>query len=178
MNWNRSFAQLIATFFLTVSWLPAQSAEEKTVDAIAAIEGVGQVYQIAPGKAIFLGGFAGTIFVEDGIGALNAGQIVCPGSMEIELEGGQQTGSGHCIITNAKGSRVFAKWDCEGVHTIGCKGNFELVGGTNEYSGISGKSEFVIRSALRNLVIDALRGEATEAFLGLAVWKNFTYRIP
>ena len=177
MNWNRCLALLIATFFLTVSWLPAQSAEEKTVDAIAAIEGVGQAYEIAPGKALFLGGFAGTIFVEDAIGALNAGQIVCPGTIEIELEGGQQSGSGHCIITNALGDRVFAKWDCEGVHTIGCKGNFELVGGTGEFNGISGKSEFVIRSAINNIVIDALRGEVTETVLGLAVWNQFTYKI-
>ena len=175
---RRCFAALIAAFFLTVSWLPSHAAEEKTVNAIAAIEGVGQAYQIAPDKAIFLGGFAGTIFVEDGVGALNAGQIVCPGSLEIELEGGQQTGSGHCIITNVQGDRVFARWDCEGVHTIGCKGNFEVVGGTNGYNGISGKGKFVIRSALRSLVIDALRGEATEAVLGLAVWQDFTYRIP
>lgn len=175
---RRCFAALIAAFFLTVSCSPSRAAEEKTVNAIAAIEGVGQAYQIAPGKAIFLGGFAGTIFVEDGAGALNAGQIVCPGSLEIELESGQQTGSGHCIITNDQGDRVFARWDCEGVHTIGCKGNFEVVGGTDQFSGISGKGEFVIRSALRKLVVDALRGEATEAVLGLAVWKDFTYRIP
>ena len=175
---RRCFAALIAAFFLTVSWLPSHAAEEKTVNAIAAIEGVGQAYQIGPSKAIFLGGFAGTIFVEDGVGALNAGQIVCPGSLEIALESGQQTGSGHCIITNDQGDRVFANWDCEGVHTVGCKGNFEVVGGTDQFSGISGKGEFVVRSALRNLVIDALRGEATEAVLGLAVWKDFTYRIP
>ena len=175
---RRCLASLIAAFFLTVSWLPSHAAEEKTVNAIAAIEGVGQAYQIAPDIAVFLGGFAGTIFVEDGVGALNAGQIVCPGSLEIELEGGQQTGSGHCIITNDQGDRVFARWDCEGVHIIGCKGNFEVVGGTNGYYGISGKGEFVIRSALRSLVIDALGGEATEAFLGVAVWQDFTYRIP
>ncbi len=178
MNWNRCLALLIATIFSTASWLPSHAAEEKTVNAIAAIEGVGQAYQIAPDKAVFLGGFAGTIFVEDGAGALNAGQIVCPGSLEIALESGQQTGSGHCIITNDQGDRVFANWDCEGVHTVGCKGNFEVVGGTNQYNGISGKGKFVIRSALRKLVIDALRGEAAEAVLGLAVWQDFTYRIP
>ncbi len=178
MIWNRSLSYLVTIFFLASSSVPVHAAQEVTVNAIAAIEGVGQVYEIAPGKALFLGGFAGTIFVENAIGALNAAQIVCPGSLEVELEGGQQTGSGYCIITTAQGSRIFATWDCEGLHTIGCRGNFELVGGTNEFSGISGESEFLIRSAIRELVINALNGEVTEAVLGLATWNQFTYRIP
>ena len=178
MIWNRCLAYLVTAFFLACSCASVHAAQEETVDAIAAIEGVGQVYEIAPGRALFVGGFAGTIFVEDAVGALNAGKIVCPGSLEIELEGGQQTGSGHCIITAAQGERIFARWDCEGVHTIGCRGNFELVGGTDQFSGISGESEFLIRSAIRELAIDALRGEVTEAVLGLATWNQFTYRIP
>jgi len=178
MIWNRSFGYLVIALFLAGSFAPVHAAQEETVNAVAVIEGVGQVYEIAPGRALFLGGFAGTIFVEDAVGALNAGKIVCPGSLEIELEGAQQTGSGHCIITNAEGSRIFARWDCEGVHSIGCRGNFELVGGTGEFIGISGESEFVIRSAVRELTVDALRGEVTEAVLGLISWNQFTYRIP
>ena len=175
---NRIFGYLVTTIFLAGLCAPVHAAQEETVNAIAAVEGVGQVYEIAPGRALFLGGFAGNIFVENALGDLNAAQIVCPGSLELELEGGQQSGSGHCIITTTQGERIFARWDCEGVFTMGCGGNFELVGGTGEFSGISGESEFLIRSAIRELAINAMRGEVTDPVLGLATWNNFTYQIP
>jgi hypothetical protein len=166
------------TFLLAGTCISAQAAEEQTVNAIAAVEGVGQLYEIAPNRALFLGGFAGTIFVEDAVGALDAAQIVCPASLDVELPGGRQAGSGHCIITNAQGSRIFARWDCEGTHTVGCKGTFELVGGTDEFTGISGESEFLIRSAIHVFAITALGGEATEAVLALVTWPQFSYQIP
>jgi hypothetical protein len=156
----------------------AEAGEEKTVNAIATMEGVGQAFEVSPGRAWFLGAFAGVIFVEDGTGALNMGEIVCPGTLDLSVETLAQTGSGRCVITALDGDQVFAKWDCEGTHFVGCKGSFELIGGTGRFEGITGNSEFVFRSVMNDVVIDALNNQAAEAAVGIAVWHNLTYVIP
>lgn len=155
----------------------AQAEEKATVDAVAAVEGAGQVYEIGETKGLFLGGLAGTIFVDEGKGALNAGQVVCPGSLEIDLEDGAQKGSGRCILTMPNG-KIFAEWSCSGTHGVGCKGMFKLLSGTNRFRGVTGKSEFEIRGTSHELLIDALSGEANGSFLALIRWDKFTYRIP
>ena len=79
------------------------AAEERSATAIASWEGNGQVFQVAPDKAYFLGSLAGTIFVQDGDGTLNAGEVVCPGTFDISLSTREQAGRGHCIITALDG---------------------------------------------------------------------------
>lgn len=154
------------------------AGEEKTATAIASWEGNGQVFQVAPGQAFFLGSFAGTIFVEDGDGTLNAGEVVCPGTIDISLDTNGQKGRGHCIITALDGGQIFGKWACEGSHLVGCVGSFEITGGTGPFEGISGGSTFVTRSAISLIVVDALEQSVTESLLGIAVWQDLTYRIP
>lgn len=172
-----------ATFILALAALviliagSARAEEKVTVNAVASVEGVGQVYEIGEDKAVFLGGLAGVIFVDEGKGSLNAGEIVCPGSLEIDLKDGTQEGSGHCILTGTNG-RLFAKWSCSGTHGAGCSGKFELVSGTNRFHGVTGKSKFEIRGTSHKLMQDALRGEYTGSFLALVRWEDFTYRIP
>ena len=84
--------------------------EERSATAIASWEGNGQVFEVAPGQAFFIGSLAGTIFVQDGDGTLNAGQVVCPGTIDISLDTNRQTGRGHCIITALGGGQVFGRW--------------------------------------------------------------------
>ncbi len=154
------------------------AGEEKTATAIASWEGNGQVFQVGPEQAFFIGSLAGTIFVEDGDGTLNAGDVVCPGTFDISLDTLGQTGSGHCIITALDGGQVFGRWRCEGSHLDGCAGSFEITGGTGPFEGITGGSAFVARSAIALIVVDALDRSATESLLGIAVWQDLTYTIP
>lgn len=179
MNANR-ISRLIQTATACVMILtgPALAAEERTATAIASWEGVGRVFEVAPGQALFLGSFAGTMFVQHGDGAFNMAEVVCPGTFDIEIETRKQKGSGHCIITALDGDQVFGKWDCKGAHLVGCIGSFEIIGGTGRFAGISGGSEFVARSAIMRVVIDALQQSASEASKGIAVWQNLTYKIP
>jgi len=153
-------------------------AEEITTTAIASWEGIGQVFQVGPGQAFFLGTLAGTIFVVDGDGTLNAAGVVCPGTIDISLDTNKQTGRGHCIITALDGGQVFGKWACQGSHLVGCVGSFEITGGTGSFEGISGGSTLVVRSAIVLVVVDALERRATESLLGIAVWQDLTYTIP
>lgn len=157
---------------------PALAVEEITATAIASWEGIGRVFEVAPGQAFFLGSFSGTMFVQRGDGALNIAEVVCPGTLDIEIETKKQKGSGHCIITALDGDKVFGNWECEGAHLVGCIGSFEITGGTGRFAGISGGSEFLARSAIVRVVVDALQQSASEASKGIAVWQNLTYKIP
>lgn len=151
--------------------------EEMTVNAVASVAGAGQLYDVGNGQGLFLGGLAGTIFVDDGAGGFNASEIVCPGQIIINLEDGAQSGEGRCIIKSENG-QVFAKWNCKGNHLTGCKGEFELAGGTDWFKGISGKSGFELRGARQEMFLNSLTGDVQEEFLALISWRNFTYRVP
>ena len=56
--------------------------------------------------------------------------------------------------------------------------HFEINGGTGRFAGISGGSQFVARSAIARVVIDALQQSASEASKGIAIWQDLTYKIP
>ena len=179
MNGNRISRSIqVIVACVIVSTGSALAAEERTATAIASWEGIGRVFEVAPGQAFFLGSFAGTMFVQHGDGALNTAEVVCPGTFDIAIETGKQKGGGHCIITALDGSQVFGKWECDGAHLVGCIGSFEITGGTGRFAGISGGSKFVARSAIAQIVVDALRQSATEASKGIAIWQDLTYQIP
>lgn len=156
----------------------AVAAEEYQLQATATWQSKGSLYLIGENDALFVGGFGGIMFVNDGQGSLNAAQLTCPGMMEINLETKKSSGEGRCIITNAEGHRVFAKWSCEGVAMIGCKGDFALVAGTGPFQGISGGGEFVLRSALGSLTADLITGDVDSIGLGLAAWPKLTVKLP
>lgn len=160
---------------------PAWSAEEATVNALASWQGQGRLFRTGERQALFVGGFVGVLFVENDQGQLNAAHILCPGSLDVDLDGGTQTGSGRCIVTTRSGDRVFARWTCTGTHFVGCAGKFTLTGGTGRFQGITGESDFVVKSAMHDLARNpaGLSGdEIREVAAGLAVWPALRYRIP
>ena len=154
------------------------AAEEKTVRAMASIQGQGRVFDAGPEQEWLLGSFSGVMFVEDAQGALDAGQIVCPGTVELDLRSGKQKAEGRCVITGSKGDRVYARWACEGVHTVGCKGKFTLTGGTGAAQGITGEGDFTIRSAGGESSRRSGAESVEELAAGLVVWPALHYRIP
>lgn len=170
---------LLGLFFVAAAPLhSAIAAEEFKLQASAVWQSKGSVYLIGENEALFVGGFNGIMFANDGQGNLNAAQLVCPGMMDINLQNGETSGQGRCIITNAEGHRVFAKWQCDGIATQGCKGDFELLAGTGPFQGVSGGGEFVLRSAIGKLTADLISGDVDSIGLGLAAWPNLTVKLP
>ena len=155
-----------------------RAAEEVTVEALATYQSYGRVFLVAENEALFVGGFKGIMFVENGRGALNTATIICPGTMEINFDDGRAAGEGRCIITALEGDRVFAKWQCSGLALIGCKGRFDLTAGTGRFQGITGGGEFMLRTAIAKFARDMSEDNAEGIGLGLAMWPNLKYRLP
>ena len=169
-----SFVLLLAVF-ITVA--PA-SAEEITVEATATWESKGSLYLTGENQGIFVGGFSGIMFAQDGKGALNVATLVCPGMMDIDFATDKMSGGGRCIITGAGGARVFAKWRCAGFAGVGCMGKFDLTAGTGRFQGVTGGGDFVLRTAIGTIRADLNSGEVTSIGLGLAVWPKLVLKLP
>ncbi|MDF1551691.1 MAG: hypothetical protein P1P84_01455 [Deferrisomatales bacterium] len=153
-------------------------AEERTVGAMSPWEASGEVFRIGPDRAQFMGKFEGILYVEKAEGQLDAALLLCPGVQTVDLGTGATQGTGHCIITSARGDQVFAEWSCSGTTGKGCLGEMRLTGGTGPFEGITGSGELAVRTALSQLTADRRSGEVVSHAAGLAVWPKLTYRIP
>jgi hypothetical protein len=153
------------------------SAEEGGVKAIAPWKGQGYAFPIGNDRVYMVAVFSGTIFVDDGKGPLHAGSIVCPATMEGDLNTMTKTGQGHCILTNEDGDRVFAHFTCTG-DPEGCRGPFTLDGGTGRFEGITGEGEMVSQIQTRTITTVVGYESARQVTEGIAVWPKLSYRIP
>ncbi len=167
-----------SAMLLAMAAFPAAAAEERKAEALSAWEGAGQFIQTGEKQALFVGSFQGILFITDMQGSLDAGKLTCPAMLELDLEKGSQKGEGRCVVTNPEGDKVFAKWNCEGVHLAGCIGEFNITGGTGKLKGITGKSQFLARSAISVLAKQAGSDTVEEAAAGILMLKDLTYKIP
>jgi hypothetical protein len=167
-------------FALFLAALPptALAAEEGTVRATSSWVAEGRYFEIKEEQALFVGAFAGVMYVETKQGAMDAAQILCPGMVEISLTDGKQSGEGRCIITTRSGDKVYATWRCAGNHGTGCTGTFTLTGGTGRFKGITGNSTFEVRSQLVALAAKPGEESVQGSAAGVAVWPALTYKIP
>jgi hypothetical protein len=156
----------------------AVAAEEGAASALATWAGQGRLFQTGEKQALFVGAFQGVLFIENGQGILHAARILCPGSMDVDLGTGDQKGEGRCIVTGRSGDRLFARWTCAGPHLRGCNGKFTLTGGTGKFLGITGESEFVVKTVVQEISPGSGPVDIKEAMGGLAVWPELRYRIP
>jgi hypothetical protein len=151
--------------------------EQQSVDAFAAWQGRGQVYQTGPEAATFVGAFSGRLYLESGQGPLDAGYLTCPGMVEISLRDGSQDAQGRCTITAEDGARVFAEWRCSGRHLTGCDGEFTLTGGSGRLEGIKGGGPMVVRSGLSEIVVGLPGNMVQEAAGGVVIWRGLRYSL-
>jgi hypothetical protein len=156
----------------------AYAAEEGTARATASWLAKGRYFQVQEDLALFVGAFAGSLYVETKQGAMDAAQLLCPGMIEINLNDGTQSGEGRCLITARDGAKVYAVWRCAGEHGSGCAGTFTLSGGTGRFKGITGQSDFEVRSELAELASTAGEQSIEGTASGVAVWPALTYKIP
>ena len=164
---------------VAASLLPglAVAAEEGEVRMMSPWESAGQVFRTGEDQILFLGVAEGIVYIEDGEGALDSALLVCPGTREIAVESGVSTAQGRCILTSSTGDQVFASYQCKG-DAGGCKGEFELDGGTGGFAGITGSGEIHVRTALAAMAVDKATGTTVSGAAGLAVWPKLTYKIP
>jgi hypothetical protein len=168
----------VSVLLLVVLVALTSAAEEGTVRATASWVAEGRYFEVKDDQALFVGAFAGVMYVETKQGAMDAAKMLCPAMVEISLVDGQQSGQGRCIIMGRDNHKVYAMWRCAGEHFAGCKGTFTLIGGTGRFKGITGQSDFEVRSQLSELATrpgeESVQGSAS----GVAVWPALTYKIP
>ena len=149
-----------------------------TLSATASWRGLGQVFDLGGNQVLFVGAFAGTIFLDAGSGTLDASGFVCPGTFEIDTADGTQTGEGKCIITGRDGDRLFARWDCVGRPLDGCRGGFHIFGGSGRFASAKGDSQILVRGTVPAFDLDA-EGPALQEFAqGLAFWPELVIELP
>jgi hypothetical protein len=152
-------------------------AEQREVKAMAPWEGDGFAFPIGDDRVYMVAVYTGIMFVEDGQGALHAGSLVCPATVEADLKTMTKSGTGHCIITNTEGERVFAKFSCTG-DLEGCQGPFTITGGTGKFTGITGEGEMISKMQTRQLLVVEGFESARQHGEGIATWPRITYSIP
>lgn len=176
---NTGTKALVAIFVASLISHAAVAAEQQTINAFAIWEGQGVIYETGVNMGTFVGSIAGRFFIETDRGPLDAGRIVCPVMLDINLLNAMQNGRGKCTITAEDGAQVFGDWSCHGVHLIGCDGEMTLTGGTGRLAGTSGSGEIRIRSTVRRVAKTASsKGSATEFARGILLLHRFTYTLP
>jgi hypothetical protein len=169
-------ALVVAVLGSVVAGSAAQAQEEQSIKAFAAWQGRGQMYETGPDRATFVGSLAGIIFVETDKGPLDAGYMICPAFLDVNVKDGTQEGKGRCTISAKDGSRAYAELSCKGVHLVGCDGEFTFTGGTDRFEGLTGGGPITIRSGIQDFVVS---GENTvhESAGGIIIWPKLTYKL-
>lgn len=175
-NLKRAAAALVAVCAGILVPGLAAADQEQTVKAFAAWQGRGQIYETGPNRATFVGSFSGMIFVETDKGPLDAGFMICPAIVDVDLSSGKQESKGRCTISAKDGARAYGDIACKGVHLVGCDGEFTFTGGTDRFAGISGGGPITIRSGLQEF---AAGGGNTiqESAAGIIIWPQLTYKL-
>lgn len=174
----------LKTAALLMGWLcglvfacaAARAEDEQSIKAFAAWQGRGQIFETGPNRQTFVGSFTGMIFVETDKGPLDAGYMVCPAFLDVNVTDGTQEGKGRCTISAKDGSRAYADISCKGVHLVGCDGQFTFTGGTDRFEGLTGGGPIIIRSGLQDA---AMGGGNTvqESAGGIIIWPKLTYKL-
>jgi hypothetical protein len=176
---SRIFSILMAgTVAISVAYgLPAHAQDPDALRAVAVFEGEGMLFQLEHPHVYFVGGYVGIMVVGNENEALNAATMVCPATIETNLETGDQSGHGRCILTDKDDNKVFAKWTCNGT-PLDCKGAFTFTGGTGRFKGISGVNEFFVKTDVLDFKKTGEPGMVKKTGAGEAVWPQITYQLP
>ena len=183
MSVKRLFPSMVLISVLSLnnigcSVLPESAqAEDQKLKGVAAWQGQGMLFQMEGKQTHFVGAFVGVMVVGNDKEPLEAAKMVCPATIETNLETGDETGHGRCILTDKNHNKVFAKWNCDGNPTK-CKGRFIFTGGTGKYKGISGNNEFVVKTDMMALKVTEEEGLVQQAAAGEAVWPHIQYQLP
>lgn len=175
-NFMRAALGFAILFGAALASAPASAQEEQTLKAFASWQGRGQIFETGPERSTFVGSFTGMIFVETEKGPLDAGFMVCPAIVDVNVTDGTQEGKGRCTITAKDGSRAYSEIACKGVNMVGCDGTFTFTGGTDRFEGITGGGPIIIRSGLQDEATSA-GNTIQESAGGIIIWPKLTYTL-
>ncbi|MDH3690856.1 MAG: hypothetical protein OEU36_15520 [Gammaproteobacteria bacterium] len=183
MSFKRVFPNLVLISVLSLftfgfAVLPESAqAEDQKLKGVAAWEGQGMLFQMEGKQAHFVGAFVGVLVVGNDKEPLEAAKMVCPATVETDLETGNETGHGRCILTDKDNNKIFAKWNCDG-NPANCKGRFIFTGGTGKFKGISGDNEFFVNTDVMALKVTGEGDLVQQAAAGEAIWPHIQYQLP
>lgn len=155
---------------------PVSADEEQSVKAFSSWQGRGQIFETGPNRMTFVGAFSGMIYVETQKGPLDAGYMICPAYVDVNVTDGTQEAKGRCTISAKDGARVYADISCKGVHMVGCEGEFKFTGGTDRFEGITGGGPVTVRSALQDIAAGG-GNTVQESASGIIYWPKLTYKL-
>ncbi len=164
---------------LTALWLMSQGAaaeDEAPIKAFSAWNARGQIFETGTDRVTFVGSFSGIVYVENSQGPVDAGIMVCPAVLDVNIEDGKERADGRCTVTAKDGARVYADFTCHGVRMVGCSGDFTFTGGTDRFKGITGGGPITIRSSVED-VKPGSGGAVDGVAAGIIVWPKLTYKL-
>ena len=168
---------LAATAAFSMFSAGAALAEEGTVSAFSSWQARGQIFPTGPAEATFVGSLSGILYVKNKDGSYDAGRVICPGFITININDYSQSGQGRCVILTPDADRIYGEFKCSGVVGTGCNGKFTLKGGTGAKENITGGGPIQFKSAFLNLT--AVSGNIVDTtYGGLAVLPKLTYKLP
>ncbi len=159
------------------AFIPADAAEEDTVQAIIPWEAHGRVFRVDADELMYLGALRGIFYVESSEGDINEALVLCPLTQTIDIETGASEATAHCEITASGTDIVYAELTCSG-QGDDCIGRFKVTSGEGRFAGISGEGSLRVRSPIDVLVADMSSGTELGISAGLAIIRDLTYRIP
>jgi hypothetical protein len=170
-----AFTAFVAVYFAMAHLLPSQALAGETVsfDAFSVWKASGRMIRTGEHVSTFVGIVRGPIYIETERGPVGAGDMICPIRVEIEIDSARQAASGNCTFTTKEGKLLYSNFTCTGFHLIGCKGNFEFTGGTDEFAGLTGQAKFTVRSDKWELTSEG-SSEVKEAATGIAFWRELS----
>ncbi len=169
---------IVGTFTISLGFASsALSQDPGALRAGAVFEGEGILFQLEHPHVYFVGAYVGIMVVANDKEALNAASMVCPATIETNLDTGDQSGHGRCILTDKDDNKVFAKWTCYGT-PLNCKGAFTFTGGTGRFKGISGINEFFVKTDVLKFQKTGEPGMVQKTGAGEAVWPEISYQLP
>src|SRR5215469_4344959 len=180
MRLNRRLLVSSAALLLGLCRMPgAAAAEEQTIKAFSAFEAEGQVMTTGPNEATYVGLLSGPLYIENDQGPMNAGALVCPLVLHINLRTKTEQGSGQCAITGPAGNQAYISLTCAGVPLVGCNGASTITGGTGRFANATGgETSFCARPCMssRPRRVSRPRRRPPGSFSGVSCTTNFPER--
>jgi hypothetical protein len=155
----------------------ASATEQETLRAFSAWQSRGQIVRTGPNEATYMGMLSGRFYIDTEQGPVDAGTIICPVVMRVNLKDNTQKGTGSCELTGPQGNKAYMELACAGVPLVGCAGESKLTGGTGRLANLSGSGHFIMRSSLHGL---AVKPDTTleDTITGIIFWRELHYTIP
>ena len=139
MTASLNFRTLLLTASLSIGLASAApAAEEQTINAFSAWTGKGFMVQTGPNEKTFVGSIGGRMYVDTEKGPVDAGEMICPITLKLNMQNGSQEATGKCTVAGNDGALLSLDMTCTGIYMVGCSGKSTIASGTGRFAGVTG----------------------------------------